>query len=139
MNWSLLGASGTPTIGQVDAKSAVSATLQDGYAPGQYQSFTIGTDGTVTATYSNGQKENVGQLALASVTNLQGLQMLAMATYATTLASGTASITTSGTAGLGTLQDGRSRRLKRKHLSRVLQPDHRSSAPSSNFESSHNL
>ncbi len=106
MNWSLLGASGTPTIGQVDAKSAVSATLQDGYAPGQYQSFTIGTDGTVTATYSNGQKENVGQLALASVTNLQGLQMLGDGDYATTLASGTASITTSGAAGLGTLQDG---------------------------------
>ena len=106
MNWNLLGASGTPTIGQVDAKSAVSATLQDGYAPGQYQSFTIGTDGTVTATYSNGQKENVGQLALASVTNVQGLQMLGDGDYATTLASGTASIATSGTAGLGTLQDG---------------------------------
>ena len=106
MNWNLLGPSGTPTIGQVDADSAVSATLQDGYAPGQYQSFNIGSDGTVTATYSNGQKENVGQLALANVTNVQGLQMLGDGDYATTLASGTASITTSGTAGLGTLQDG---------------------------------
>jgi flagellar hook protein FlgE len=106
MSWNLLGSGGSPTIGQVDANSAVSATNQDGYAPGQYQSFAIGSDGTVTATYSNGQKQNVGQLALASVTNQQGLQMLGNGDYATTLASGTASISTSGTAGLGTLQDG---------------------------------
>ncbi len=106
MNWNLLGSGGSPTIGQVDASSAVSATTQDGYAAGQYKSFTIGSDGTVTATYSNGQKQNVGQLALANVTNVQGLQMLGDGDYATTLASGTASISTSGTAGLGTLQDG---------------------------------
>ncbi len=106
MSWNLLGSGGTPSIGQVDATSAVSATLQNGYAPGQYQSFTIGSDGTVTVTYSNFQKENVGQVALASVTNEQGLQMLGNGDYATTLASGTASISTSGTAGLGTLQDG---------------------------------
>ena len=106
MNWNLLGSGGTPSIGQVDATSAVSATLQDGYGPGQYQSFTIGSDGTVTVTYSNFQKENVGQVALASVTNEQGLQMLGNGDYSTTLASGTASISTSGTAGLGTLQDG---------------------------------
>ncbi|MFZ0744093.1 MAG: flagellar hook protein FlgE [Terracidiphilus sp.] len=106
MGWNLLGSSGSPTISQVDATSAVSGTLQDGYAPGQYQSFTIGSDGTVTVTYSNQQKQNVGQLALANVTNVQGLQMLGDGDYATTLASGTASVSTSGTAGLGTLQDG---------------------------------
>ena len=106
MSWDLLGPSGTPTIGQVAASSAVSATTQDGYEPGQYQSFSISPDGTVTAAYSNGQKQNVGQLALANVTNVQGLQMLGDGDYATTRASGTASIGTSGSAGLGTLQNG---------------------------------
>jgi flagellar hook protein FlgE len=106
MSWNLLSSGGTPTISQVDAASAVSSTKQNGYAPGQYQSFTIGSDGTVTVTYSNGQKQNVGQLALANVTNLQGLQKLGNGDYATTSASGTASIGTSGAAGLGTLQDG---------------------------------
>ncbi len=105
MNWNLLSSSGSPTISQVNATSAVSATTQDGYAPGQYQSFSIGSDGTVTVSYSNGQKQNVGQLALANVTNLQGLKMLGNGDYATTLASGTASIGTSGSSGLGTLQD----------------------------------
>jgi len=48
----------------------------------------------------------VGQLALANVSNLQGLQLLGDGDYATTQASGTASIATSGSAGLATLQDG---------------------------------
>ncbi|MGA9061528.1 MAG: flagellar hook protein FlgE [Terracidiphilus sp.] len=106
MQWNLLGTGGTPTISQVDTASAVSATTQDGYASGQYQSFTIGSDGTVTASYSNGQLLNVGQLALANVANLQGLSLLGDGDYATTLASGTAAAGTSGTSGLGTLQDG---------------------------------
>jgi len=106
MQWNLLGSGGTPTISQVAAASAVAATTQDGYASGQYQSFTIEADGTVSATFSNGQQLAVGQIALANVANLQGLQMLGDGDYATTLASGTALIGTSGTAGRGTLQDG---------------------------------
>jgi len=105
INWNLYGTSQTPTVGQVNAASAVSSSNQDGFAPGQYQGFTIGSDGTVTVSYSNYQKVNVGQLALANVANLQGLQVLGNGDYATTLASGTASIAPSGSAGLGTLQD----------------------------------
>ncbi len=106
MQWNLLGTSGTPTISQVAASSAVSATTQNGYESGQYQSFTIGSDGTVSATFSNGQQMAVGQVALANVTNVQGLRMLGDGNYATTMASGAASVGTSGAAGLGTLQDG---------------------------------
>jgi flagellar hook protein FlgE len=106
ISWNLLGPAGTPTISQVDTASAVSATTQDGYSSGQYQSFTVGSDGTVTATFSNGQKLNVGQLALGNVTNLQGLQLLGDGDYAATLASGTPAIAPSGTDGLGTLQGG---------------------------------
>jgi flagellar hook protein FlgE len=57
-------------------------------------------------SYSNGQKQNVGQLALADVANVQGLEMLGNGDFATTLASGTASIGVSGSAGLGVLQGG---------------------------------
>lgn len=106
MNWNLLGSSGTPTISQVDTASVVSATTQDGYASGQYKSFGIAANGTVSATFSNGQQLAVGQLALASVANLQGLALQGNGDYVTTLASGTASIGTSGAAGRGTLQDG---------------------------------
>ena len=105
VQWNLMGAAGTPTISQVDTTSAVSATTQNGYASGQYQSFTVGSDGTVTASYSNGQQQNVGQLALANVTNSQGLNLMGNGDYQTTQASGTAVVGTSGTGGLATVQD----------------------------------
>jgi flagellar hook protein FlgE len=106
MTWNVLGASGAPTISQVDTTSAVASTTQNGYGSGEYQSFAVGSNGTVTVTYSNGQQQNVGQLALANVSNLQGLQDLGNSEYAATLASGTAAIGASGTSGLGTVTDG---------------------------------
>jgi flagellar hook protein FlgE len=107
MTWDILGTSGTPTISQVDTTSAgATATTQNGYPSGTYQSFTVSSNGTVTASYSNGEIQNVGQLALANVSNLQGLQDLGNSEYAATLASGTASTGASGTGGLGTVTDG---------------------------------
>jgi flagellar hook protein FlgE len=114
MTWNLLGTAGKPTITQVTSasnsapgsNSAVSGTIQNGYASGQYSDFAIGSDGTVTVTYSNQQKLNVGQIALANVANKQGLRDMGNGNYDTTLASGTAAIATSGSAGLGTMQNG---------------------------------
>ncbi len=106
IQWNLLSPSGTPTITQVATASDMGTNTQNGYTGGDYQSFTISSNGTVTASYSNGQTENVGQLALANVTNLQGLALLGNGDYATTQASGTASVGVSGTAGLATMEDG---------------------------------
>jgi flagellar hook protein FlgE len=107
MTWNLFGADGTSTLSQVVAQtSAASSSIQNGFASGNYSGFTIGSDGTVTATFNNGQKLNVGQLALGNVVNLQGLQDTGNGDYATTLASGTATIGVSGTSGLGTMQGG---------------------------------
>ena len=105
MTWDILGSSGTPTISQVDATSSTSAATQNGYASGAYQGFSIGSDGTVTASYSNGQTQAVGRLALANVTNVQGLALQGNGDYATTLASGAASIGVSGTDGLASIED----------------------------------
>jgi flagellar hook protein FlgE len=106
MTWNLFGADGSSTLTQVDQTSAASSTSQNGFASGNYTGFTIGSDGTVTATFNNGQKLNVGQLALGNVVNLQGLQNVGDGDYATTLASGTATIGVSGTSGLGSMQGG---------------------------------
>ena len=106
IQWNLLGGNNTPTITQTATTSAESSTNQDGYASGQYQNFSVGSDGTITVSYSNYQKQNIGQLALANVANLQGLELLGDGNYSTTLASGTASVATSGANGLATLQDG---------------------------------
>lgn len=108
IQWNLLGTAGTPNISQVAASaSSVSSTTQNGYTTGEYQSFSIGSDGTVAVSYNNGNNSVVvGQLALANVANDQGLQLLGNGEYATTSASGTAAIGVSGSAGLGTMEDG---------------------------------
>jgi flagellar hook protein FlgE len=105
ISWNLLSSAGKPTISQEDTASAQSAAPANGHAAGVCTGFTIGSDGTVSATYSNGQAQAVGQLALANVTNLQGLTLQGNGEYATTLSSGEATIGLSGTGGLGTIKD----------------------------------
>lgn len=105
IKWNLLGSGDRPNISQVDTASAVSGANSNGHTRGTFQSFTINSNGTVAATYSNGQTQTVGQIAPANVTNLQGLQLLGDGDYATTLASGTASIGAGGTSGLATIED----------------------------------
>jgi flagellar hook protein FlgE len=105
ISWNLYGSNNQPTITQVSSASAVSATNQNGYASGEYSGFTINSDGVVSATFSNGQTAPVGQLALASVTNEQGLSIAPGNNYNTTLASGAASVGVAGSAGLGTMED----------------------------------
>jgi flagellar hook protein FlgE len=105
LQWDLYGSNNQPTITQVASASAVSATSQNGYASGEYNGFTIDSNGVVSAEFSNGQTTAVGQLALASITNQQGLTISAGNSYQTTLASGAASIGVAGSAGLGTMED----------------------------------
>jgi len=105
-NWNLYGASGQPSVTQFATPSDVSGYVQDGYASGQYEGFTVAGDGLISAKFSNGQTAPVGQLALANVVNPQGLMVGAGNLYQTTLASGAASIGVAGTGGLGTIQDG---------------------------------
>lgn len=105
VTWDLYGSNNQPTITQVASASAVEGTLQNGYASGEYNGFTIDANGVVSAKFLNGQTTPVGQLALANITNEQGLTIAAGNNYQTTLASGAASIGVAGSAGLGTMQD----------------------------------
>jgi flagellar hook protein FlgE len=104
MTWNLFGTSGTGNISQTAAASGQSAQNADGYSSGAYESFTIGSDGTIAATYSNGQTQNVGQIAIATVSNQQGLVDVGSTEYQTTAASGQASVGVAGTDGRGTLE-----------------------------------
>jgi len=104
-NWDLYGSNGQPLISQVASASAVSGTNQNGYAGGQSNGFTIDSSGVISAQFTNGMTTPIGQLALANITNPQGLLVSAGNNYQTTLASGQASIGVAGSAGLGTIQD----------------------------------
>jgi flagellar hook protein FlgE len=104
-SWNLYGSNSQPTISQVSSASAVSGTTQNGYAGGESNGFTIDSNGVISAQFTNGMTSPVGQLALANITNPQGLVMSAGNNYQTTLSSGTASVSVAGSAGLGTIQD----------------------------------
>ena len=58
----------------------------------------------ISATYSNGQTQNVGQLAIATVSNEQGLVDVGSTEYQVTTASGNASEGVAGTGGRGTIE-----------------------------------
>jgi flagellar hook protein FlgE len=53
--------------------SSLVMTEQDGYQVGVLSSFAIGADGTIVGSYSNGQAKNLGQIAVATFANKQGL------------------------------------------------------------------
>jgi flagellar hook protein FlgE len=104
MTWDVLGSAGTANISQTAAANSTSSPTQNGYSSGEYRSFTIGSDGTVTATYSNGKSHDVGQLAIATVNNQQGLVDVGSTEYQTTGASGQASVGVAGAGGRGSLE-----------------------------------
>ena len=107
LNFNLYGANGTGNVSQTAAASSTSATSQNGFPSGQYESFTINGTGVIAATYSNGQTQNVGQLAVATVSNEQGLVNLGSSEYQATTASGSAAVSLAGSGGRG-LIDGSS-------------------------------
>jgi flagellar hook protein FlgE len=90
---------------QTAASSNVASATQDGYASGSYQGFSVDSDGTVEVSFSNGQKQVAGQIAVATVANVQGLEATNNTAYLATIASGPAMIGTAGAAGRGTIED----------------------------------
>ena len=84
----------------------VNALSQDGYASGQLTGFSIGEDGVVRGSYSNGKFLSMGQIALTNFANPQGLQAAGDNAWKETSASGAALVAAPNTGGLGVLQAG---------------------------------
>lgn len=61
------------TATQFGTGFAVSNLTQNGYTSGELTKVNIGEGGAITATYSNGQSQIAGQLALMDFRNVQGL------------------------------------------------------------------
>ncbi len=96
----------TPVITQVAAPSTTSSTQQDGSSSGSLVNFSIGSDGTITGSFSNGKTQALGEVALANFANVNGLQLNGNTDYTPTLASGPAVVGVPGAGGLGTLSGG---------------------------------
>jgi flagellar hook protein FlgE len=96
----------TPVMTQVAATSSTSSTQQDGSSSGTLTDFSIGADGTVTGSFTNGKTAALGQLALASFADEGGLQNEGSTDFSQTLASGQAVVGVAGTGGRGSLSGG---------------------------------
>ncbi|UZE22472.1 flagellar hook protein FlgE [Pseudomonas sp. B21-056] len=73
---------------QFNADTARSLPVQNGYATGQITNLTIDGSGVLLANFSNNQTKPIGQLALASFTNEQGLQPVGGTSWKETFDSG---------------------------------------------------
>jgi len=82
------------------------AARQDGHAAGELQSFTLGADGTIMGSFSNGLKQAIGRIALSSFTNPSGLEKAGGSLFRTTVNSGDPMLGTAGGGGRGTLAGG---------------------------------
>jgi flagellar hook protein FlgE len=103
LTWDLNGSGGTQAITQQAAASATSATTQNGYTAGTLTGYSVLSDGTVQGQFSNKQTLALGQVAVASFANNQGLTQTAGNNYQATFASGAAVVGEAGEGGNGTI------------------------------------
>jgi flagellar hook protein FlgE len=97
------------TVGDVTqfaGAQTFAAVNQNGNATGTLESFSIGADGIITGSFSNGETQSLGEMALATFANPGGLSDQGDLMYAATPNSGQASIGAPGTGGRGTLVGG---------------------------------
>ncbi|MEZ3500062.1 flagellar hook protein FlgE [Pantoea sp. KPR_PJ] len=88
---------------QQASDTAMNSPTTTGYAPGLMNGYTVGDNGQVIASYSNGQKQILGQVVLSNFTNPGGLASQGNNCWAETPESGQPVIGTSGSGNLGTL------------------------------------
>ncbi|EJM02200.1 flagellar hook-basal body protein [Pseudomonas sp. GM102] len=86
-----------------NSPTARTAQYQDGYATGQISSLTIDATGVMTANFSNQQTKAIGQVAVASFANEQGLQPIGGTRWKETFASGVAGVDAPTTGTLGSV------------------------------------
>jgi flagellar hook protein FlgE len=106
ITWNLTDSTGASLITQVAGQSTTTNSDQNGYYAGTLQTYTVEADGTIEGTFTNGQTQALGQVALASFANTQGLESVGGGGFAPTLASGAAVVGVPEAGGRGTLTGG---------------------------------
>jgi flagellar hook protein FlgE len=81
-------------------------TSQDGNAIGTLNDFSVGADGTVTGSFTNGQTRTLGQVAVATFTNPEGLNDNGGNMFSAGINSGAPVISAPLTLGSGSVRSG---------------------------------
>ena len=88
------------------APFTLTSFTQDGYAAGQLDNVSVGADGLVSATFSNGDTQALGKIVLATFTNPEGLRQLGDAKWGATGNSGEPIVGEASGNGFGLIQSG---------------------------------
>lgn len=91
---------------QYGEKFALRDTRQDGYAAGKLNEISISEEGVVYARYTNGDDKALGQVALTTFNNPQGLQNQGNNLWSETFSSGSPRTGAPDTSDLGQIQAG---------------------------------
>jgi len=84
-------------------EATTSTNNADGYASGTFSGVTLGEDGSVIASYTNGQKQTVGRLAVATFPDEGALTAVSDTSWITSIASGEPLVTAAGVGMAGTI------------------------------------
>jgi flagellar hook protein FlgE len=98
--------SSSQAVTQDAGSQSVQGTSQNGSAAGTLESYSIGGNGIITGSFSNGQTQSIGQIALATFPNAQGLLSTGNLMYQVSANSGQPNVTTPGSGKAGTLIGG---------------------------------
>ncbi len=93
-------------ITQFSSDFTTKAVRQDGYPMGYMESFSIDNSGTITGVFSNGVKQPLARIAMATFTNPAGLNKAGDTMFSYSINSGEPNIGESGVAGKGKINAG---------------------------------
>jgi flagellar hook protein FlgE len=103
-----LNFAGMTQYGGGGSKTATSNVTvdRDGYTAGTLESKTVSKTGVISGRFSNGQSQDLAQVALASFNNPGGLEKVGESLYVKSNNSGEPQVGTSGTGGRGSFSPG---------------------------------
>lgn len=94
------------TVTQFGSPTNVTARDQNGYPAGILESYSIGDNGLITGSYTNGMVETMAQMAIATFANEGGLENVGSSVWVATDNSGMAELRIAGTSGVGEILAG---------------------------------
>jgi flagellar hook-basal body protein len=95
---------------QFSSPYAVLSQSQDGAPEGDLVGLSLGDDGLVNASYSNGSQKSLGKVVLVNFSNPTGLRQIGDTSYYKSASSGTPKYGEAGSAGFGTVRSGATER-----------------------------
>ncbi|WP_129596937.1 flagellar hook protein FlgE [Anaerophilus nitritogenes] len=106
-NLSFQDENGKAAVTQFSNESTLTATRKTGYKQGSLDEFSIGSDGSIEGSFTNGQRSVIGRVAIAKFKNPSGLLKTSDNLFKDTENSGTAIVGKPGESGFAAIAPGR--------------------------------